>query len=189
MRCITAENKKTIIIGLGGAGQNIVTSNPDWLTFSNIILVNMDERVLLLKEDVAGCFYLGNGKAYSANDVQQAIDKAIPEIIATIGDAYNIVIVSGASGKTGSQAPYFANKLILEGKKVALALMKPMPFESTRHYIQAADDIKSIEERCFWCELFSWDLSIGGGLDHLMTTTNKKIMSRIVTVLNDTGID
>jgi cell division GTPase FtsZ len=177
---------ESFMIGLGGAGQNIATSTPNLFPMSKVILANMDDRVLEVDECVAGRLYLGKGEAYSVEDVRLAIDDAINTIISLMHDADTVVIISGASGKTGSQAPYLAKKLLLANKKVALALMQPMAFESPRHYPQAIDDLNALVDQCFWHELFEWDLKIGGSMDQLVSKTNQHIMSRLVTRISHT---
>ena len=176
------------MIGLGGTGHNIVTSSPDLFPLSHTILINMDARVLLLKEELAGCFYLGNKSPYSVNNVRHSLDDVMPEIIAALADVSHVVIVSGASGTTGSQASYLAKKLILGNKKVAIALMKPMTFESRGHSMQSINDLNAIAEQCFWHKVFSCNLSAGDRLDTMdkfIDKTNKDIMSHIVSMLNE----
>jgi cell division GTPase FtsZ len=184
---VLEKNKNIFIVGLGGAGINIVTSTPTLFPMKNIVLINMDDRISLSKDPVAGRFYLGSGLAYSVEDVRRSIHDAIAEIISVISDSDCIVIVSGASGKTGSQAPYLARELLLANKKVALALMKPMAFESPRHYPQAIDDLNMIAEQCLWHELFSWELSSIGGMEQLVSKTNQRIMGSIVTRVSHTN--
>tara|TARA_R110001583_G_scaffold179730_1_gene336631 strand:+ start:3033 stop:3623 length:591 start_codon:yes stop_codon:yes gene_type:complete len=153
---MTTLNKKSLFIGLGGAGISILTSpaahqldrlllNTD-TTHSASLNNFLQLGPTLLNGHCAGGYMFGI----------KAIDESIDEIIDRIGTATAIIIVAGFAGGTGGAAPYLAEKMIAKGLQVSLMLCMPLFFEKEiSSYDKRMIQLKKVRPRLESCNLVS----------------------------------
>lgn len=137
---------KTLVVGCGGAGSNVVRN----LNVSNKILINTDNEsdILMVPDNVKGTrgdIFVGRSLA---EDYSNVIDKIISKYD-------NLIIFAGLGGGTGTgMAPLLAERSAVAGVRTVSVVSLPMEFEG-RHIKakEALNELIGTSDRLFLLDM------------------------------------
>lgn len=146
------ENKelKIKVIGIGGAGNNIVNSmNENKLDGVELYVANTDRQVLE-KADVQNRIYLGdnyNGAGGDPENGRIAAEKTYAKIKGVMGGSELVFITAGMGGGTGTgAAPVFAKAARESGALVVAVVTTPFTFEGRKRTENAVRGLKELKK-------------------------------------------
>jgi len=145
-----------LYLALGGAGQNIITTAQSEsvklsIKNDNILFVNTDKSSL--DNSNYHCLLMGekllNGHAAGGIKFgEKSIDESFRNVVKYLDENQykTVVIISGAAGGTGGNAPYLASKLLAQNFNVALCLSDTLSFETKDAQTKAQYCIEQAEK-------------------------------------------
>jgi len=147
------QEMKSVVIGVGGAGCNIV-NRMTGRRFAGIKRVYLDTDMKgLLRRKVPNCHCLGEsvlaGKGASGDPgaAGTAANASKPTVLKAVGQAKYVVLVAGLGGGTGSGATVAIAEILNDGiRELGVVGVLPFGFEGPVRQLQAWETMQSLQK-------------------------------------------
>ena len=174
------------IIGIGGAGMNVISSINKQ---NNLYRVAINEESDRTKQILADLVVELNSET-DKSDISALKEKDIENLNSIINEKSVVIICAGLGGETGTQmTPVISKFAKQKGAKVVTILFKPFNFEGTSRMQKAVDGANEIKSLCDRSIIISNEklrsYASGGTFRHVFSAADDAIKKCVATICDN----